>query len=135
MNLIEYMKLGMSMAGMSKVMKEYGNDTIADLADRFKNKYVKEMLSRYLSGSYMAITFITSYGFYTSGTAAIPMGGSVGMVDRIAKRFEELGGKCRQASENRTVTADKLWSERHRNAGLVESDFRKRTGKSLSLRL
>lgn len=93
MNFIEYMKLGMNMAGMGKVMNEYGKDTIADLANCFRNKYVKEMLSRYLSGSYMAITFITSYGFYTSGTAAIPKGGSVGMVNRIAKRFEELGGK------------------------------------------
>ncbi|MGN0624293.1 MAG: phytoene desaturase family protein [Oscillospiraceae bacterium] len=93
MSFIEYMKLGMSMAGMGRVMKEYGKDTIADLANRFKNKYVKEMISCYLSGSYMAITFITSYGFYTSGTAAIPKGGSVGMVNRIAKRFEELGGK------------------------------------------
>lgn len=93
MNPIEYMKFGMSMAEMGKVMKEYGKDTIADLANRFRNKYVKEILSRYLSGSYMAITLISSYGFYTSGTAAIPKGGSVDMVNRIAKRFESLGGK------------------------------------------
>lgn len=103
MNPIEYMKLGMSMAGMGRVMKEYGNDTIADLANRFKNKYVKEILGRYFSGSYMAITFITSYGFYTSGTAAIPKGGSVGMVNRIAKRFDELGGKI-----HTTMSASKI---------------------------
>lgn len=93
MNLIEYMKFGMNMADMSKVMKEYGNDTVADLANRFRNKYVKECLEHYFSASYLAITLITSYGFYTSGTAAIPMGGSVSMVKRIVKRFEDLGGK------------------------------------------
>lgn len=92
MNFIEYMKFGMSMAEMGKVIKEYGNDTIADLANRFKNPLVRDMMKQYLHESYKAITLISSIGFYTSGTAAIPAGGSVEMVRRIVKRFEELGG-------------------------------------------
>ncbi len=93
MSFIEYMKFGMSMAEMGRVIKEYGNDTIGDLADRFQNRYVKEIIGGYLDKSYMAVTLISSYGFYTSGTAAIPAGGSVGMVQRITKRFEDLGGR------------------------------------------
>lgn len=93
MNLMEYMKFGMSMAGMGKVMQEYANDTIDDLANRFKNKYVREIFRRYLSGSCMANVLISSYSFYTIKTAAIPIGGSVGMIKRIIERFEKLGGK------------------------------------------
>ncbi len=93
MSLGEYMKFGMSMAAMGRVIKEYGKDTIADLAGRFSSRYVREALSRYLDRSYMAITLISSYAFYTSQTAAIPTGGSVGMVKRITERFVQLGGK------------------------------------------
>lgn len=93
MSFIEYMKFGMSMAAMGRVIKEYGSDTVADLARRFKSSYVRETLTRYFESSYMAITLISSYGFYTSKTAAIPAVGSVEMVRRITKRFEELGGK------------------------------------------
>ena len=35
MNLIDFMKLGMSMKSMRKVMKEYGNIDINELAMRF----------------------------------------------------------------------------------------------------
>lgn len=93
MNFIEYMKFGMSMSDMGQVIKEYGNDTISDLASRFQNPYIKEMMRRYLNESYKAITLISSYGFYTGKTAAIPAGGSVGMVQRIVKHYKELGGK------------------------------------------
>lgn len=93
MNFLEYMRFGMTMAKMGSVIKEYGKDTIVDLANRFRNPYVREMMQCYLNGSYKAITLLSSYGFYTGGTAGIPMGGSVGMVRRIAGRLEELGGK------------------------------------------
>jgi len=92
MGFIEYMRFGMTMAQMGRVIKEYGDDTVIDLANRFKSPFVKEMMGRYFNSSYKAITLISSYSFYTSGTAAIPLGGSVGMVHRIVKRYETLGG-------------------------------------------
>ena len=92
MGFIEYMKFGMTMAEMGRVIKEYGKDSIGDLANRFKNPYVRKIMSSYLNRSCKAITLLSSYGFYTSGTAAIPIGGSVKMVQRIAQRVEELGG-------------------------------------------
>lgn len=93
MNFTEYIKFGMTMAEMGKVIKEYGNNTISDLAGRFKSPLVSEMMKRYLHGTYKAVTLISSIGFYTSGTAAIPAGGSVGMIRRITERFQKLGGK------------------------------------------
>ncbi len=92
MNMFEFMRFGMSMSAAGKMMNEYGNDSITDLADRFSNPYVKAMMSQYFDGTYKAITLITSYGFYTSNTGALPMGGSVGMIKRIVERYENLGG-------------------------------------------
>ena len=93
MNMIDYLKFGLTMADMGKVIKEYGNDTIADLAARFQNPFVREMLTQYLHTSYKAITLLSSISFYTGGSAASPMGGSVGMIKRITDRFLSLGGK------------------------------------------
>lgn len=93
MNFIEYMKFGMSMTGMGRVIKEYGDETIEDLGGRFKNPVIRDILTSYLYKDYKAITFISSYSFYTSGTAAIPKGGSVGMISRIVEKFKSLGGR------------------------------------------
>ncbi len=92
MNMFEFMRFGMSMAAAGKMMNEYGKDSIADLADRFSNPVVKAMMSQYLDKSYKAITLITSYGFYTGNTGALPVGGSVRMVNRIVERYKSLGG-------------------------------------------
>lgn len=93
MNFIELMKFVMPMKHMNKVMKEYGQETIAELACRFKNAHVKAMMGKYFSRDFLAYTLITSYAFLTSGTGAIPMGGSVGVVERMVKKFIALGGK------------------------------------------
>ncbi len=93
MNFIEFMKFVMPMKNMSKVMKEYGQETVKEFANRFKNPYVKAVMGNYFSDSFLAYTLITSYAFLTSGTGAIPMGGSVGVVERMVKRYTELGGK------------------------------------------
>ncbi len=125
MNIIEYMKFGMSMAKMGTVMKEYGSDTIDDLANRFQNPYVKEMMRQYLNPSYKAIPLISSYGFYTGNTAAIPMGGSVGMVQRIVRRYTELGGKIatNTAAVRINITKNRAQSVSFADGSTVECDY------------
>lgn len=93
MNLFDLMKFGMPMKDMSKVMKEYGQETVAELANRFTNPHVKAMMGKYFQQNFLAYTLITSYAFLTSGTGAIPMGGSVGIVSRMVKKYEDLGGR------------------------------------------
>lgn len=93
MNFFEFMKFGMSMPQMGRVIKEYGKETVAELALRFKNPLLKEMMSRYYNEKFMAVTLISSYAFLTGKTAAIPMEGSKGMSERMAKRYQTLGGK------------------------------------------
>lgn len=125
MNFVEYMKFGMSMAEMGKVIREYGNDTVADLAKRFQNPGVREMMKTYLNESYRATALISAYAFYTGKTAAIPAGGSVGMVSRIAERFRELGGRIYTNAPAVKINMDKnrAKSVSFADGSEVECDF------------
>jgi len=106
MNMFEFMRFGMTMAAAGKMMQEYGKESIADLAARFTNPIVQAMISQYFAGHYKAITLLTSYAFYTGGTGALPMGGSVGMVKRIVDRYESLGGKIHTSMAAQRVNVE-----------------------------
>lgn len=92
MNLLEFMKLGMSMKAMGKVMKEYGNIDIKELALRFKHPLIQRSIMDYMPPGYLAFAFIVSYATVTSGNGDIPRGGSLEMAMRIANKYKENGG-------------------------------------------
>ena len=92
MNLIDFMKLGMSMKSMGKVMKEYGNMDINELAMRFKHPLIRRAIIDFMPGGYQAYAFLVSYGTVTGGNGDIPKGGSLAMSLRIAEKYKEYGG-------------------------------------------
>lgn len=92
MNLIDFMKLGMSMKSMGKVMKEYGNMDINELAMRFRHPLIRRAIIDYMPGGYQAYAFLVSYGTVTGGNGDIPKGGSLAMSLRIAEKYKEYGG-------------------------------------------
>lgn len=92
MNFIDYMKLGMSMKAMGKVMKEYGNMDINELAMRFKHPLIQRAIVDYMPNGYQAYAFLVSYGTVTGGNGDIPKGGSLAMSLRIAEKYKEHGG-------------------------------------------
>lgn len=92
MNPIDYMKLGMSMKAMGKVMKEYGNTDIKELAMRFKHPLIQRAIIDYMPSGYQAYAFLASYGTVTGGNGDIPKGGSLSMSLRIAEKYKKYGG-------------------------------------------
>ena len=92
MNLLDFMKLGMSMKEMRKVMKEYGNMDIHELAMRFKHPLIRRAMIDYMPRGYQAYAFLVSYGTVTGGNGDIPKGGSLAMSLRIAEKYKECGG-------------------------------------------
>ena len=89
MNLIQFIKLGMSMKDANKAIKEYGKQSM----EEFTNHYIRAIFKIYFNSNFIALSFVASYAFYTSNTAAIPEGVSVGLVSRMLAKFESLGGK------------------------------------------
>lgn len=92
MNPLDFMKLGMSMKDMGKVMKEYGNMDIKELAMRFKHPLIRRAVTDYMPDGYQAYAFLVSYATVTGGNGDIPKGGSLAMAMRIADKYKEKGG-------------------------------------------
>lgn len=92
MNPIEFMKLGICMKDMGKVMKLYSGMDIGELAARFKHPLIQRAIVDYMPPGYQAYAFIVSYATVTGENGDIPKGGSLAMALRMAKRYQELGG-------------------------------------------
>lgn len=125
MNPIEYMKLGMSMADMGKVMKQYGKMDIEELAGRFHHPLIRQALTDYMPPGYQAYAFVVSYATVTGGNGDIPRGGSLKMVLRMVKRYEELGGTLHTGAEVEKVLVSGKKAEGIRLLGgdTVKADY------------
>ncbi len=93
MNLLDYIKLGLSMKNMWKVMKEYGKVTIEEFAKRFRHPLIRYAIRGYMPDNYLAYAFIVSYATVTGGNGDVPVGGSLAMALRMADKYKEKGGK------------------------------------------
>lgn len=93
MTIKDYIELGKNMKNMPKVMKEYGNISIAELAARFHSPFIRAAIADYMPAEYTAYSFLVSYATMTSGNGKIPTGGSLAMALRMLDKFKENGGK------------------------------------------
>lgn len=113
MTMFDYMKMGMSMADMSKVLKEYGKIDIDAMSAKFKHPLIRLALNDYMPPHYQAYAFLVSYATMTSGNGKVPRGGSLQMVMRIIERYKSLGGKLFTNAE-----VDKILVNRNKADGI-----------------
>ncbi len=125
MNPIDYMKLGMSMKAMGKVMKEYGNMDISELAMRFKHPLIQRAIVDYMPSGYQAYAFLVSYATVTGGNGDIPKGGSLAMSLRIADKYKEYGGVIHTNAGVKSILIDGKMAEGIllENGSKVEADY------------
>ena len=88
----DYVQMGASMKDFPKVMKEFGKISLEEYSKRFKSPLLQKMICDYLPKEYAAYSFLVSYATMADGNGGIPMGASLQMSLRMAKRFKELGG-------------------------------------------
>ena len=93
MGIRDYIRMGASMADISKVMKEYGSIDLQEMAGRFRHPALQTLFTDYLPKEYVAYSFLVSYATIASGNGESPKGGSLAMANRMVKRFQKLGGK------------------------------------------
>lgn len=125
MTPIDYVKLGMSMKSMGKVMKEYGDMDINELAMRFKHPLIRRAIVDYMPSGYQAYAFIVSYGTVTGGNGDIPKGGSLAMSLRIAEKYKEYGGVIHTNASVKSILINGKKSEgiMLENGEKVEADY------------
>lgn len=108
MTVKDYIALGKSMKNMPKVMKEYGNISIAELAARFNSPLIRAAIADYMPAEYTAYSFLVSYATMTSGNGKIPAGGSLAMTARMLDKFKANGGKIHlNAPVNKIIVDNK----------------------------
>lgn len=93
MGIGDYIRMGVSMANMPKVTKEYGSIDLQEMAARFKHPALKALFTDYMPKEYVASSYLVSYATMVSGNGEIPLGGSLAMTNRMVERFRQLGGK------------------------------------------
>lgn len=125
MNLMDFMKMGMSMKSMGKVMKEYGNMDIHELAMRFKHPLIRRAMIDYMPSGYQAYAFLVSYGTVTGGNGDIPKGGSLAMSLRIAETYKRYGGVLHTNTGVKTILLDGKKAEGLllENGSRVDADY------------
>lgn len=124
MSPIDFIKLGMSMKEMGKVMKEYGMD-IQGLAARFKHPLIRRAITDYMPRGYQAYAFLVSYAVVTGGNGDIPRGGSLKMSLRIAEKYKEYGGVLHTNTEVEKIILNgkKAAGILLKNGTKVDADF------------
>ncbi|MBP3604188.1 MAG: NAD(P)/FAD-dependent oxidoreductase [Lachnospiraceae bacterium] len=132
MSISDYIKMGMSMAEMGKVMKLYGGMDIKELAERFKHPLIKRAIVDYMPPGYQAYAFVVSYATVTAGNGDIPQKGSLAMALRMAKRYQDLGGKLylNAPVEKVIINGKKAEGIVLASKGEIEEDLQKRTVKA-----
>ena len=70
----------------------YSNQTVKEYAERFKSPLLRLLLENIIGPDYCASGMIFTLATLTSGDGGYPVGGSLGMADRMAEYFKKLGG-------------------------------------------
>ena len=67
--------------------------TAGELASRFRSPLVRKFISSLLTERFGALGLIFVFADFCSKNAGIPAGGSIAAANRMAERFEKLGGQ------------------------------------------
>lgn len=73
-------------------MSFYAKQTVKEYASRFKSPILRLLLENIIGPDYCAIGMVFTIATLASGDGGYPVGGSLGMAERMAKYFEKLGG-------------------------------------------
>jgi len=73
-------------------MSFYSNQTVNEYSKRFKSPLLQLLLESIVGTDYNATALMFTLGTLAAGDGGYPEGGSLSMANRMAKRFEALGG-------------------------------------------
>lgn len=92
MNILEKVKLMISMKDAAMVMQKYDKISLKDYAKSFKNPALKGALASLVPESYSASSLFFALATFSKGQASVPVGGSKAFAMRMKDRYISLGG-------------------------------------------
>jgi phytoene desaturase len=100
LNILEKLKVLMSMKDAGMVMRKYGKVTSTEYANRFQHPALRGALGTFVPDrGYSASSILFALGNFTKGQAAVPAGGSRALALRMAERYVSLGGTIETSCE------------------------------------
>ncbi|MBQ2769478.1 MAG: NAD(P)/FAD-dependent oxidoreductase [Clostridia bacterium] len=99
MSLGELLKIGLTMAGDYYWITKTSKLSCADYAKRFKNEALRECIENYMAPGYNFMSLLYMLAHVTGKNGGIPIGGSLPLMQRVEKRYLDLGGKLRLNAE------------------------------------
>ena len=72
---------------------KYYRLTVNELAKSFKHPLIRYFISSFWGEDFGALALLTVFATFTADNGGIPKGSSVAMANRMAERFESLGGR------------------------------------------
>lgn len=87
------LKLLIDMLPVLPGISKFNKLSIGEYCERFRHPAIRSMLSGMIGEEYSASTLFFTLACFASGDGGYPKGGSLSMALRMAKRYEELGGR------------------------------------------
>ena len=115
-NILDKVKL-LKMITQVGFFKKWGTVSIGDFTARFKNPFLKEMLSESFGAENPMMMLLFVLGFQHSKSAGYIIGGALALVGSIEKRYLSLGGKI-----NHNARVLKILVENGRAVGIRLAD-------------
>lgn len=125
MNLGELIKIGLTMAGDYYWLTKTSKLSCADYAKRFKNKELRECIENYMAPKYNFMGLLYMLAHVTGKNGGIPIGGSLPLMQRVEKRYLDLGGKLRLNAEADEVCIEGEYANgvRLKNGEFLSADW------------
>lgn len=106
LNVLDYMKLGKKMFKGGRVMLKLSKISAQDYFSKFKHPVLREALGFGMNEVAAYIPLMTMAAI-SSGNGAYPMGGSLTMARRMAKKATDLGAKIHYKQEVKRIIVEK----------------------------
>lgn len=98
MHLGDLLKLAFTKAGDLYWVNKFSKLSARDYVQRFKNIYIRDAVQDLIAPHYNFMSLLYMLGHISGGDGGIPRGGSLAMVERMEKRYLDLGGKIRKGA-------------------------------------
>lgn len=103
-HLFDFLCLIPTLAIQKKIQSLYGDQTIADFANHFKNPYLRQAFLDHFPSVYPAYMLLSTYASFISGNAAIAPCSSLELSNRVVDKYLSLGGKIHYRKKLKHLT-------------------------------
>jgi phytoene dehydrogenase-like protein len=125
MPLGEKLKMLKALMGAGGILTKNSKTSFSGYAKRFKHPGLRKFIEQKAPSYFSVLAFIFGMGNFSGGNGALPVGGSRGLVDRMEKRYRELGGQVYtgMAAEEIMVREDRARGVRFSGGGIIDADY------------